>query len=510
MTSYTNKLLVVMQLCSIVLATALIAASAQAQAPSASSGRDIFGNPGGSFAFNPRFRFSLMPWGFGRRPATGGGTAGRSRAGAIGLSRMGAGPILPVVGSGTLGRITKWTGFGGSNSLIGDTSLFEDKLGNVGIGTDAPTSRFTVAGIIETTLGGYKFPDGTIQTTALSSGDVVRSLNGLKGDVGLFGVGNITINNIPPNLLTVDVRVPLVLSGSAASLIVATNTGKGNGVSARRGDNSAGAPGSGAAARGENCNGCGTFDVPPGNGVVARGGDCNSCDSFVSGRGVVATGGQGPHSGGQGVLAIGGEDSGPGTSAGEGLFAEAGLALNGGDRGLAILTDGNVVVQGDLRVTGNKDFMIDHPLDPENKYLLHAAIESSEVLNLYTGNIILGRDGAAVVTLPTWFGALNRDFRYQLTAIGAPGQGLYIAEEINNNQFRIDGGAPGMKVSWQVTGVRSDARSLQHPFKAEQDKPERERATYLAPEAFGQPEEKGFVWSRLPDLMAERKKKHNR
>ncbi len=40
--------------------------------------------------------------------------------------------------------------------------------GNVGIGTTTPTSTLTVLGTIETTFGGYKFPDGTIQTTASS------------------------------------------------------------------------------------------------------------------------------------------------------------------------------------------------------------------------------------------------------------------------------------------------------------------------------------------------------
>src|SRR5262249_28364358 len=81
-----------------------------------------------------------------------------------------AGPNLPVLGGGTLGRLTKWTGFTSSNSVIGDATIFEDKFGNVGIGTDTPTSRLTVQGMIETTLGGYKFPDGTVQTTAALTG----------------------------------------------------------------------------------------------------------------------------------------------------------------------------------------------------------------------------------------------------------------------------------------------------------------------------------------------------
>ena len=74
-----------------------------------------------------------------------------------------------VTGDGTLGRLTKWTGFTSSNSVIGDSNIFEEKFGKVGIGTTTPTSLLTVQGMIETTLGGIKFPDGTVQTTAALS-----------------------------------------------------------------------------------------------------------------------------------------------------------------------------------------------------------------------------------------------------------------------------------------------------------------------------------------------------
>src|SRR5262249_20059911 len=38
--------------------------------------------------------------------------------------------------------------------------------GNVGIGTDAPPERLTVAGTVASTAGGFKFPDGSAQATA--------------------------------------------------------------------------------------------------------------------------------------------------------------------------------------------------------------------------------------------------------------------------------------------------------------------------------------------------------
>jgi hypothetical protein len=74
--------------------------------------------------------------------------------------------------------------------------------------------------------------------------------------------------------------------------------------------------------------------------------------------------------------------------------------------------------------------------------------------NVYDGVAMLDAQGEATIKLPNWFEALNRDFRYQLTSIGAPGPNLYIAEEISGNQFKIAGGKPDGKVSWQVTGTR--------------------------------------------------------
>ena len=89
-----------------------------------------------------------------------------------------------------------------------------------------------------------------------------------------------------------------------------------------------------------------------------------------------------------------------------------------------------------MKITGNLEkaggsFKIDHPLDPANKYLCHSFVESPDMKNVYDGVVVLDNKGKAEIELPDWFGILNKDFRYQLTAIGAPGPNLYIAEEIS-------------------------------------------------------------------------------
>ena len=152
--------------------------------------------------------------------------------------------------------------------------------------------------------------------------------------------------------------------------------------------------------------------------------------------------------------------------------------------------EGDVLVEDNLQVTGAKNFRIDHPLDPANKYLVHASIESSEVLNQYSGNITTDELGLATVQLPEWLGAENVDFRYQLTVIGGRFAQAIISKEIEKNQFTISTNATNVKVSWQVTARRNDAYMKAHPMVVEREKPANERGTYFHPELYGQPEEK--------------------
>jgi len=145
---------------------------------------------------------------------------------------------------------------------------------------------------------------------------------------------------------------------------------------------------------------------------------------------------------------------------------------------------GKVDITGHLSKSSGS-FKIDHPLDPENKYLSHSFVESPDMMNIYNGNVIVDANGEAVVILPDYFAALNMEFRYQLTAIGVSGPNLYIAEKIANNQFMIAGGEPGMEVSWQVTGIRHDPYAEMYRVPVEEDKPADEIGTYRHPEVYG-------------------------
>jgi hypothetical protein len=160
---------------------------------------------------------------------------------------------------------------------------------------------------------------------------------------------------------------------------------------------------------------------------------------------------------------------------------------------------GSVLVTGNLS-KGGGGFKIDHPLDPEGKYLQHSFVESPDMMNVYNGNVTLDDDGDAWVELPGWFQALNQDFRYQLTSIGAPGPNLYIAQEVSDNRFRIAGGESGMTVSWQVTGIRHDPYAQSNRIPVEEEKAPDESGTYLHPEAYGLPPATDPAHTEVRDL----------
>ena len=191
--------------------------------------------------------------------------------------------------------------------------------------------------------------------------------------------------------------------------------------------------------------------------------------------------------------------------AGTSLYAIYGFVSGSSTNKYAGFFVGDVDVLGTLSKSAGS-FKIDHPLDPANKYLVHSFVESPDMMNVYNGNVTTDGNGDAVVSLPDYFDALNKDFRYQLTSIGSPGPNLYISTEISGNQFAISGGEPYSKVSWQVTGVRKDAYAEAHRIKVEPDKPIAEKGLYLHPVELGFSETKQvhYEMNRKEELERER------
>jgi hypothetical protein len=224
------------------------------------------------------------------------------------------------------------------------------------------------------------------------------------------------------------------------------------------------------------------------------------------GEGVAGFGGNSTSSdpGGSGGNFYGGTGLSSGAS-GDGIEAFVGSAEDSGPVGYAGYFGGNVHVTGALSVAGVKNFKIDDPLDPANKYLVHSSVESSEMMNIYSGNVTTDDLGLATVTLPSWFQAENGDFRYQLTVIGGRFAQAIVSKEIGNNQFSISTNATNVKVSWQVTAVRQDVYAKANPMVVEEIKPANERGFYEHPELYGQPANKQTAWGRNPQAMQKAK-----
>jgi hypothetical protein len=435
-------------------------------------------------------------------------------------------PNLPVVGGGIVGRLTKWTGFTSSNSTIGNSTIFEDKDGLVGIGTDSPTSKLTVAGTLSATSGvfgslsiGSMTPTSGLSIVVNSSTPAIFVKN--TGGGGGIVAECAGVNPILPGPRAV---VGFCDSGPGVRGQSTGNTGVLGASTSGFGVNGESTSGVGVRGRGatgvsgESESGTGVSGTST-DGIGVRASSTNNfgftADSMFNtaiianadfGLAIQATSRQNTGIRGSSAATLPTEAGIVGVSSGLAINAIAGRFLGTVSIVSNMGQPGNLSVAGTLS-KGAGTFKIDHPLDPENKYLYHSFVESPDMMNIYNGNITTDGNGDAVVTLPDYFDALNKDFRYQLTVIGTFAQAI-VAEEMNGNRFAIKTSAGNVKVSWQVTGVRNDAFARKNRVQVEEEKPEIERGYYLHPDAFKQPEEKSIQWARDPEGMKLLRQKH--
>jgi hypothetical protein len=389
--------------------------------------------------------------------------------------------------------------------------------GNVGIGTDAPQTKLEINSGFATDTEVLRFGYSTVDYHSIStsfhgsnptsnylgfnvehsSGDVRRVLT-LQGD-GHVGIG--TAN--PKDVLEVQATYDTYMAISGRSPGIGVNGIGSIGVSGICG---------GDTPIGEDAFDCGVWgqaNFNLGTGVKGR----SDSGTGVSGGSTSGTGVSGYSTSGTGVS--GGSASGTGVygqSNTIGVFGQCFYRGNGvvaryengpqndaylGTERLAGAFNGDVYVAGTFTKSGG-GFRLDHPLDPAGKYLSHSFVESSDMKNIYDGIAVLDDGGQVEVELPSWFDALNTDFRYQLTCIGgyAP---VYIAQEIRDRRFKIAGGTPGMKVSWQVTGIRQDPWANANRLSVEEDKPADEQGYYLDPALYGESDERHIRHIRYPE-----------
>ena len=453
----------------------------------------------------------------------------------------------PVRGSGTAGKIPKWT----SSDTIGDSIVVESN-GNIGIGTMTPGSKLTVAGRVEAFTTGFipavlgQSPAGAgvrgnsdtgfgvfgSSTTGngaqglSSSGNGVFGFsltgNGVRGDTsnastaGVLGFNNASGGNgvLGQAFFGTGVRG---ISSSSFGVFGSSDTFTAVEARSNTGFGVFGSSNTNTGVHGQSNTGTGVFgSTGTGQGFGVRGLNTSAGTAVLgeapNGTGVVGasnsnlgSGVLGLNSGGGdairgqsqgGVSVFGLSDTGLGvlglSDSGTGVFGVS----NGGPAGAF---NGDVNVSGTL-TKGGGSFKIDHPLDPANKTLSHSFVESPDMMNIYNGKITTDDNGEATVLLPDYFAALNKDFRYQLTVIGQFAQAI-VASEISDNRFQIKTDKPTVKVSWQVTGIRQDAWANKNRIPVEEPKPDRERGYYIHPELYDQPDEKNVEWVRRPGLM---------
>ncbi len=395
-----------------------------------------------------RTRRAVLAAGLGAVAGWAAGALGRPEpvdAAAGGTMKLG---VTNSAGTAT----TKVSSRGTSNSLFGNQTAGgigvrgESTSGTGVLGTAKASNRIGVRGrnTAATPGGGAGVSaeggqnHGLLATTANSAADAIRATNSAASGTGVRAGGFVAVDGSSPTAGGTGVRGENVSSGGGSA-----NTGVEGTVA-------------GAGAIGVK----GTNPVVTGGGIGVVGDSAGATGVGVLGSGTGASGIGVQGSGVIGVSSIG-------------TLTVAGNATVSG------------VVSAAAIVAGTKSFRIDHPVDPVNRYLAHACVESDERRNVYDGTITLDPSGAATVDLPSWFEALNSDVRYQLTAIGAAMPELHVARLVKDGAFAIAGGKPGGTVSWQLTGVRRDAYAKANPLAVDTPKKGREKGRYLHPEAFG-------------------------
>jgi hypothetical protein len=392
-------------------------------------------------SLSPRQPLTATPYALGLRPGT-------QVTGAVDFTSVLSAVNSGQSGSGVLGR-------GLGMNTAGVVGIGEGGPGVDGVSTDGP-------GVQGTSTAGVGVQGNSTTSAGVrgeTSGELQAGVVGIATGVGfgLVGVGD-----------------------SAAPAVFAVNQGAGNGLNA--------VATSGVGIHGESFGS--TVESP---GVHGESNEVNGVGVLGTADEIDSVGVWGRSTANTGVYGL--------TTTGRGIYGDN---LGSNNVGFAGFFNGRVHVGGNLNVAndghvignltkGGGSFLIDHPLDPANKILQHSFVESPDMKNVYDGIVTTDDDGLATVQLPAYFEALNGDYRYQLTVIGAFARAV-VWREIENGAFQISTDEPAVKVSWQVTGIRRDPYAERNRIAVEEEKPAEMKGRYLHPAAYDLPASAAMDW----------------
>ncbi len=388
--------------------------------------------------------------------------------------------------------------------------------GNVGIGTNSPTAQLHVAGSVR--FSGAGTPGAGKVLTSDANGNATWQTPSGGGPTCIslqeaYACNDPATSSVINTVANAPVRVNSSINNNPAIQIVHNS----NGVAISAANTSSATPYAAIqATTASNLNSSAIFGQSTANSFAIRGEitQTATAEAAVYGQNLRTTGGHGvlgrgyngvvgesTRADGYGVWGSNSATTTPGIGVvGIGVTGIAGQSTNLTlSYGVYSFDDGgifsNLDVGGNFWAGGSKSFRIDHPKDPENKFLVHYCIESNEVLNMYRGTAIFDTNGEAVVSLPEYFNDININFSYQLTPIGKAMPNLYIKNEISGNSFTIAGGEAGAKVSWTVFAERNDLYMRNNPElkNPEPYKTGRYKGKYVHPTLYGLPANKGFM-----------------
>jgi hypothetical protein len=152
------------------------------------------------------------------------------------------------------------------------------------------------------------------------------------------------------------------------------------------------------------------------------------------------------------------------TAGNTGLYVNPVRLQNGGLSGFTGAVQYNPTTY-ELVCNETKTFVIDHPVDAKNKYLVHACLEGPESGVYYRGKSEIVNGSSVEVQLPSYVGTLCTDLTVQITHIYDGAVKAFSASEVDSvsNSFTVYG--ENGRFNWLVHGKRADI--VVEPSKAD-------------------------------------------